>query len=54
MSTDGALINVDVLSLLNHLKSGGGSIASVPEPASLEQIAAGALILVLAWNWANL
>ena len=39
MSADGAVSNVDVQSLLNHLKSGGGSLATVPEPASVVLLA---------------
>jgi hypothetical protein len=50
----GVLTNGDLNALIGLLRTGGGSIASVPEPASLVQIAAGALLLLLDWSWANL
>ena len=36
---DGGLNNADVQSLLTMLKSGGGSLAAVPEPASIVLLA---------------
>jgi hypothetical protein len=36
---DGVLNNADVQSLLTMLKSGGGSLAAVPEPASIVLLA---------------
>ena len=42
---DGAVTNADLQALLNLLKSGGGSVAQVPEPASIELMALAALLL---------
>ena len=50
----GQLTNGDLNALIGLLRTGGGSIASVPEPASLVQVAASALLLLLVWNLANL
>jgi hypothetical protein len=49
----GALTNGDLNALIGLLRTGGGSIASVPEPASLVQVAAGVLLLLLDWGWAK-
>jgi PEP-CTERM motif/Dockerin type I domain len=42
-SGDGTFTNADLQSLLNLLKSGGGSADSVPEPASIVLVGLGAL-----------
>jgi hypothetical protein len=42
---DGAVNNADLQALLNLLKSGGGSVAAVPEPASIALIALAAPLL---------
>ena len=47
LNVDGKLNNADVQPLLTLLKSGGGSIAAVPEPAILSTLtAAGVSILI--------
>jgi hypothetical protein len=38
---DGTLNNADVQSFLNLLKSGGGSVSPVPEPASISLLILG-------------
>ena len=43
----GTVTNADVQALLNLLKSGGGSVAAVPEPASLVLLLAGILGVLL-------
>jgi hypothetical protein len=52
LSGDGKLTNADLQPLLNLLKSGGGSVASVPEPATVNSMCvAAAIILVFRSRW---
>ena len=44
----GTLNNADVQALLNLLKSGGGSLAAVPEPASIVMMALALPLLAFA------
>ena len=52
---DGVVNNADLQALLNLLKSGGGSLAAVPEPSSLALTIFGAIaFLAVALMRANL
>ena len=46
INVDGAITNADLQALLTLLKSGGGSLAGVPEPTSMELASIGALALL--------
>ena len=46
MNGDGALTNADVQSFLTLLKSGGDSLATVPQPSSLALACCGAAVIV--------
>ncbi len=50
LNGDGAVNNADLQKLLDVLKSGGGSIAAVPEPST--QILAAGLVAIIAIKWA--
>jgi hypothetical protein len=47
LNRDGQVTNADLQSLLTLLKSGGGSISTVPEPTSVSMFVLGGIVLAL-------